>query len=152
MSKTYLYGIFRGEVPGTPALPTDNSAPDEPEADDPNPQIQADFHWLAEAYIPQSNHAPDARTMKAFLDWVDRQPADLPQFGFLNLGDVDRAGHIDQDAAFSGGAFRPLRQGAIEDTDAQLKLLVQRLESTGAWDDTALIVLSDHGMDYGTQE
>jgi hypothetical protein len=151
MSKTYLHGVFRGEVPGRAPIPSD-TAPDEPQADDPNPQREADFHWLGEPYIPQSNHAPDARTMSAFLDWMDRQPAGLPQFAFVNLGDVDRAGHIDETAAFTMGQIKPVRQGAIEDTDTQLKLLVDRLESDEAWDETALIVLSDHGMDYGTQD
>jgi hypothetical protein len=153
MSKSYLFGIFRGEPPSEPAIPGDAPAP-EPEADDPNPQREADFHWRPpmSSYVPVSNHTPDAQTMQAFRDWIAQQPAELPQFGFLNLGDVDRGGHADEAAGLSFGAFRPLRQGAIEDTDAQLALLKEELESSGAWDDTVLIVLSDHSMDYGPQD
>ncbi|HEV2813517.1 MAG TPA: alkaline phosphatase family protein, partial [Solirubrobacteraceae bacterium] len=150
MSKSYLVGIFRGEPPGPAPIPSD-PPPNEPQADDPNPQREADFHWRPGPYIPVSNHVPDVQTMTAFRDWIAAQPADLPQFAFVNLGDVDRAGHADQAAGMSFGATRPFRQGAIEDTDAQLKLLVDGLETSEAWDRTALIVLSDHGMDYGPQ-
>jgi type I phosphodiesterase/nucleotide pyrophosphatase len=146
MSKTYLFGLFRGEPTGPGII---GDSPSEPGADDPSPQREADFHWRAPAYIPVSNHAPDATTMTAFRDWIDSQPADMPQFAFVNLGDVDRAGHSDVDAGLTFGAFRPARQGAIEDTDAQIGQLVDHLKTTGAWDDTVLVVLSDHSMDYG---
>lgn len=150
MGKTYLYGLFRGEPPGPPAIPND-PPPDEPQADDPNPQREADFHWLAPTFVPVSNHAPDAQSMQAFREWITTVPAHLPQFGFLNLAEVDRAGHADQAAGMSFGAVRPLRQGGVENADAQVRLLVEDLKSSGAWDETALIVLSDHGMDYGPQ-
>ena len=45
----------------------------------------------------------------------------------------------------------PARQAAIEDTDAQLALLVDELETAGAWDETVLMFTSDHGMDWGPQ-
>jgi hypothetical protein len=149
LSKTYLYNAFRGEPAGESV---NSSSVKEPSADDPNPQQQADYHWRAPGYIPVSDHAPDAVTMDAFLGWLDEQPADLPQFAFVNLGDVDRAGHADEAAGMSSGAFRPFRQASIEDTDQQLAMLVDRLESDEAWDDTIMIVLSDHGMDYGPQD
>ena len=81
LSKDYLYGVFRGEAP---------------RPGDPNPQRAADFHWQAPFYIPASGHIPDTFTMDAFRTWISEQPATLPQFAFVNLGDIDRAGHVDE--------------------------------------------------------
>ena len=132
-SKTYLWGVFRGE---------------EPRAGDPNPQRQADFHWRAPFYIPASGHIPDPYTMDAFRTWIREQPATLPQFAFVNLGDIDRAGHVDEIGGATSGLTTPARQAAIEDTDVQLDMFIDELESSGAWDDTVLIFASDHNMDY----
>ena len=118
---------------------------------DPNPQRQADFHWQAPFYIPASGHIPDTFTMDAFRTWVREQPATLPQFAFVNLGDIDRTGHVDEVGGASSGMVTPARQAAIEDTDAQLALLVDELETAGAWDETVLMFTSDHGMDWGPQ-
>jgi hypothetical protein len=153
LSKEYLFGAFRGEHEG-PA--------------DPHPQRQADFHWdprtATPLYVPDpSNHAVDQATMENFLGWI-RQRRDAgdsrPQFAFVNLGDVDRAGHADPSgAAFAGGPDdeSPLaagdvsvfRQGVLEDTDTQIGRLVDELKQLGAWEESVLLVLSDHGMDWG---
>ena len=136
MSKDYLYGLFRGEAP---------------RPGDPNPQREADFHWQAPFYIPASGHIPDTYTMDAFRTWIRDQPATLPQFAFVNLGDIDRAGHADEVGGATSGLTTPARQAVIEDTDAQLGLLIDDLEASGAWDETVLILSSDHGMDWGPQ-
>jgi predicted AlkP superfamily pyrophosphatase or phosphodiesterase len=153
LSKEYLYGLFMGEYEGP---------------GDPLPQRQADFHWdprTATGYTPSpSSHAVDPATMDAFLGWVATEPP-LPQFAFVNLGDVDRAGHADESGPmFAGEAderfpeqltaadMSPFRQAAIESTDAQIGRLVSEIERMGAWDETVLIVLSDHGMDWGFQD
>jgi uncharacterized repeat protein (TIGR01451 family) len=155
LSKEYLYGLFRGEHPG----PADDL-----------PQREADFHWdprtqPAYVYYP-SSHGLDAGTMGAFLGWIRAQgDAAQRQFAFVNMGDVDRAGHADEggvataaiDRAQSGGDelsgdhAAPFQQAAITDTDAQIGQLVTELKDTGAWDETVLILLSDHGMDWGPQ-
>jgi len=135
-SKDYLYGLFRGEAP---------------RPGDPNPQREADFHWQAPFYIPASGHIPDTYTMDAFRTWIQEQPATLPQFAFVNLGDIDRAGHADEVGGATSGLSTPARQGAIEDTDQQLSMLIDDLQASGAWDDTVLILASDHGMDWGPQ-
>jgi predicted AlkP superfamily pyrophosphatase or phosphodiesterase len=133
-SKTYLHGVFQGEAarPG-----------------DPNPQRESDFHWTAPWYIPVSDHAPDVFTMEAFRAWVREQPSTLPQFAFVNLGDIDRAGHADEIGGSTSGASTPARQAAIADTDTQLGLLVDDLRQSGAWEDTVLVLASDHSMDWG---
>ncbi|HSC29147.1 MAG TPA: alkaline phosphatase family protein, partial [Vicinamibacterales bacterium] len=136
LSKDYLYGVFRGEAP---------------RPGDPNPQAEADFHWQAPFYIPASGHIPDTYTMDAFRTWIREQPTTLPQFAFVNLGDIDRAGHADEVGGATSGLTTPARQAAIEDTDAQLSLLIDDIEAAGAWDETVLILSSDHGMDWGPQ-
>ena len=137
-SKTYLEGVFQGE-PLNPA--------------DPMRQLEADFHWEAPAHVPQSDHIFDALTMDAFRTWIEqRESSGLPQFAFVNLGDVDRAGHADEGGYTHPNGLTPLRQGAIEDADAQLGLLIDDLKKRDAWDDTIMIVNSDHGMDWGPQQ
>ena len=135
-SKDYLYGIFREETerPG-----------------DPSRQRSADFHWQAPFYIPASGHIPDTFTMDAFRTWIREQPGTLPQFAFVNFGDIDRSGHVDEVGGATSGLTTPARQAAIEDTDAQLQLLVDDLEASGAWENTVLMLTSDHAMDWGPQ-
>jgi ectonucleotide pyrophosphatase/phosphodiesterase family member 5 len=155
LSKEYLYGLFRGEHPG----PGDDL-----------PQREADFHWdprtqPAYVYYP-SSHALDAGTMSTFIGWI-RALGDSSQrqFAFVNLGDVDRAGHADEGGVATAAIDRatsgqdelsaehaaPFQQAALTDTDTQVGQLVTELKDTGAWDETVLIVLSDHGMDWGPQ-
>lgn len=155
LSKEYLYGLFRGEHPG---------------AADPLPQLEADFHWdprTQPAYIVSpSAHATDVASVDALLGWIEAEKASpRPQFALVNLGDVDRAGHADAegvapaaaDRAASGddelsGLFSsPFQQVALEDTDAQIGRVVQELKESGAWENSVLMVLSDHGMDWGAQ-
>ena len=65
LSKTYLYGIFRG---------------------------RATHQWEPQPIIPISEHAPDIATMEAAIAMVEEFD---PNFVFINLGDVDRMGHSD---------------------------------------------------------
>ena len=136
-SKQYLYGLFKGEYPGP---------------GDPLPQREADFHWdprTCACFIPNpSYHAQDTGTMEAFLAWIRENRPD-PQFAFVNLGDVDRSGHADE-SGVSGGVSA-FRQAALTDTDTQIGLLVDELQSSGAWDESVLIFTSDHGFDWGSQ-
>ncbi|MGH2978847.1 MAG: alkaline phosphatase family protein [Solirubrobacterales bacterium] len=136
-SKGYLWRLFGGE-PATPG--------------DPNPQREADFHWdpqSSDFYIgAPDDHALDIATMnEGLLPWIRSNPP-TPQFAFVNLGDIDRAGHIDEFAALTEGGLTGTRQAALKDTDEQLGSLIEELQSTGAWDETVLIFPSDHGFDW----
>ena len=153
LSKEYLYGVFLGEHEGS---------------GDPLPQREADFHWDPRTAFPfyvddPSDHALDTATMDAFMGWLGQEPA-LPHFGFVNLGNVDRAGHADESGVlFAGEAeegfpdqltaadISPFRQGAIEEADVQVGRLISHLEEIGAWGESVVILLSDHGMDWGFQ-
>lgn len=100
--------------------------------------------------IPASDSALDVETGSEALR-ISRELD--PDFLFVNLGDVDRAGHVD----FSGGllsgtpltgtqpAFQAL---ALAEADAQVRLLVEELQSSGRWERTVFIVTADHSMDW----
>ncbi|MTV23936.1 hypothetical protein FTX61_00640 [Nitriliruptoraceae bacterium ZYF776] len=70
-----------------------------------------------------------------------------PDFLFLNLGMVDRVGHVD----ITGGVISQLpvlRQVALQQADLQLRLLVDELKRSGRWDSTVFMVTADHSMDW----
>lgn len=94
-------------------------------------------------YIPESGHTPDVHTMTAARDFL-AQGAD---FVFVNLGDVDRSGHMDETGP-TGKAMA--RHSILADTDTQIRTLVEDLKRMGRWDNTVLIINSDHGMDWST--
>jgi predicted AlkP superfamily pyrophosphatase or phosphodiesterase len=62
-----------------------------------------------------------------------------PDFTFVNLHQVDSAGH----ATMPG----PIYDGAIALADLEVERLVDELKSRGQWKRTVLILLSDHSMD-----
>ena len=132
LSKSYLYGIF-SECGSSGTDCGINDAPDQsfdPTADP--------------TFIPESNHTPDLTTMRearAMLPDAD--------FLFVNLGDVDRVGHIDE----SGASGTPIaRYAALMDTDTLVGQLIDDLDAAGRWDSTVMIVVSDHGMDWSPLE
>lgn len=155
-SKGYLWGLFRGEPPNpADGVPVNHADPDRPDPQHPGLQRQADLHWKPigqPGYIGDpDDHAIDQSTMNlGFLPWVRSNPA-TPQFAFVNLGDIDRAGHVDQGGAFTSGGLTAFRRAAITDTDALVGRFVQELKDTGSWRKTVLIFASDHNMDWGLQ-
>ena len=118
LSKTYLYGIFRG---------------------------QATYQWEPpeEFTVPVSEHVPDVFTMNAAIKMIEEFD---PNMVFINLGDVDRAGHTD----FTGSFVEVLaaRKAALRDTDLQVGRFVTLLKDSGRWQNSVVIVLADHSMDW----
>lgn len=128
LSKKYLFEVFEGD-----------DANPERQNDDPAVfNVQPDRYWDPQSsplYIgPGSEHTPDLPTMQEAL-------TQLPDvdFLFVNLGDVDRSAH-------AGGELA--RTAVLSATDLTLRLLVETLKSTDRWQNTVLVVVSDHGMDY----
>lgn len=116
LSKEYLYGVFGG---------------------------RATYRWEPAPIIPVSGHAPDLFTMRAALDMLD----DLdPHLMFVNLGDIDRFGHVD----LTGGSLKVLRRVALVGTDRLVGRFVDRLKETGRWERSMVVVLADHSMDWST--
>ena len=92
---------------------------------------------------PVSGYATDDGTvMNEVLRTIDEGVGEArrrPDFTFVNLHQVDSAGH-----AFTVGAAY---SEAIGMADGELRRLVDKLKERGEWERTVLIVLSDHSMD-----
>jgi hypothetical protein len=130
MSKDYLYEVFSdcgfsGTDCGT------NHAPDQ--HFDPT---------RSPAFLPSpAGLTPDSVTMQAALDMLPNT-----DFMFINLGQVDRMGHVDE----TGVTGTPLlRNLVIQDTDLQIQRFIQALQSSGRWEKSVVFIVSDHGMDWG---
>ena len=116
LSKEYLYGVFGG---------------------------RATHRWEPGPIIPVSGHAPDIFTMSAATTMVEEFD---PHLLFVNLGDIDRFGHVD----LTGGSIRLLRRLALIDTDRLVGQFVDLLKETGRWEHSMVVVLADHSMDWSS--
>ncbi|MFA6576319.1 MAG: alkaline phosphatase family protein [Nocardioides sp.] len=114
LSKEYLYGVFGA---------------------------RATHRWEPAPIIPISGHAPDEFTMSAATSML--QELD-PHLMFVNLGDIDRFGHVD----FTGTSLQLARRLALANTDRLVGDFVDLLKSTGRWRHSIVIVLADHSMDW----
>lgn len=148
MSKGYLWHLFGGEPPNP---------------DDAAWQRRADYVWGApesDNYIKDpDDHTVDASVWEdGFKPWLTSD-APSPRFAFLNLGDVDRSGHVDESGSTTApdGTITAFRQAALTDTDTHVRMLVDELkkerpDGTRPWDNSVLIFTSDHGMDWSRPE
>lgn len=77
------------------------------------------------------------------------------QFGFLHLGDPDLVAHTlptPDPGQDPGAAARAERETAIRTVDDRLGQFIEKLKAAdGVWSQTILFVVSDHGMDFVTQ-
>lgn len=140
LSKRYLFEMFCGDPP---AAEGDLVCAEQTYPQNDNPavrNVQPDEYWDPTGdplYIPDPGGLTiDLATMNQALSML---PA--VDFLFINLGDVDRAAHAAGEAA---------RAAVTVDADVELGRLVRALQDAGRWNNTILIVLSDHGMDYST--
>lgn len=107
----------------------------------------ADADYTArETEIPASGHVPDALIGSWVVQRLQEGGADHV---FVNLGDVDRAGHVD---ASGSGVHAAARQAAIEQADTVVAGIVAALEQQGLWERTVLVIGSDHAMDHRAVE
>ena len=92
---------------------------------------------------PVSGYAfDDATVMDQVLRTIDEgigPEKRRPDLTFVNLHQVDSAGH-----AFAPGAFY---DAAIGMADQEIQRLVQKLQERNEWSRTVMILLSDHAMD-----
>lgn len=102
---------------------------------------KASVQWTPGPLLPVTDHALDFFTIEA-LKVTLRDHA--PRYTFVNLGDIDRFGHMD----LTGTSLRLARNQALANTDNKLWDLEQFMRSTGVWERTAILVLADHGMDW----
>jgi putative cell wall-binding protein/arylsulfatase A-like enzyme len=100
--------------------------------------------------IPGSDAAPDTEVGADAL----RLSRELdPDFLFVNLGDVDRAGHVDASGGlFAGtpvdGTQPAFQAAALTNADLQIRLLIEELRDSGRWERTVFLVTADHSMDW----
>ncbi|MCM2576803.1 alkaline phosphatase family protein [Streptomyces sp. MTZ3.1] len=102
---------------------------------------RADVQWKPEPLLPVTGHAPDAFTADAAIAMIDSSDPDLV---FVNFGDVDRVGHSD----ITGTTLEAARKAALAGTDAQIARVLDHLTDTGRWENSVVIVLADHSMDW----
>lgn len=114
LSKDYLHGLFGG---------------------------RASVQWAPFPLVPITDHSLDWFTVEALKRTVTDH---APRMTFVNLGDMDRFGHMD----LSGTSLRLARNQAVANSDNKLWDFEQFLRSTGRWERSVLIVLADHGMDW----
>lgn len=64
----------------------------------------------------------------------------VPTFTWVNFTLTDSAFH-------EGGPYSDIATASIRDTDARIGHLLAAVERSGAWDDTAFVLVADHGME-----
>ncbi|EMY34705.1 type I phosphodiesterase/nucleotide pyrophosphatase [Arthrobacter crystallopoietes BAB-32] len=102
---------------------------------------RATYRWEPAPIVPVSGHAPDASTVDALIGMVDSADPDLV---FTNLGDVDRMGHSD----LTGTTLQAARTAALASTDLQVGRFIRHLKARGTWENSVVMVLADHSMDW----
>ncbi len=120
LSKKYLYEIFSaGGVNLAPDLFWDPRPTNLPSPDE---------HSLDLITMPEAlTRLPDA------------------DFMFVNLGDVDRSGHID---ATGATGLPVLRTAVLVQTDALVGQFLDALRAAGRWERSVVFIVSDHGFDF----
>jgi hypothetical protein len=103
------------------------------------------------SFIPGLGLTLDERTVPEVLR-VSRELD--PEFLFVNLGSIDRTGHVDPVAGASAGlptgAAPVVRTTQLVRTDALLRTIVEELRASGRWERTAFMVTADHSMDFSS--
>lgn len=95
--------------------------------------------WTASAeygFLSQVDHLGMQQTIDA---WEQSEGNALPTLTWCNFSLVDGAGH-------TSGPHGELARMAIVDTDARIGEITAAVERSGAFDQTAFMVISDHGM------
>jgi predicted AlkP superfamily pyrophosphatase or phosphodiesterase len=110
------------------------------------PGTQAEIHGVRPSYwqLFNSSVQPDARVDQV-LAWLDLPPDQRPSFVSLYFEQADVAGH-------EYGPDSMQVNVALVTVDAALGRLVEGLRQRGMFDDTDLIVISDHGMSATSPE
>jgi predicted AlkP superfamily pyrophosphatase or phosphodiesterase len=110
------------------------------------PGTQAEIHGVRPSYwqLFNSSVQPDVRVDQV-LAWLDLPPDQRPSFVSLYFEQADVAGH-------EYGPDSMQVNVSLVTVDAALGRLVEGLRQRGMFDDTDLIVISDHGMSATSPE
>jgi len=88
---------------------------------------------------PYDENTPNSKRVDTALSWLDLPAPQRPSFLALYFSDVDTAGHH-----FSPSSSELKR--AIEEVDNSIGRLIKGLKRRGIYDQTNIIIVSDHGM------
>jgi hypothetical protein len=77
--------------------------------------------------------------------YLGRDYEQLPAFTWVSFQLTDAAFH-------AGGPRSEIAAAAVADTDARIGEILAAVEAAGAWDDTAFLVVADHGMEETNPE
>ena len=111
----------------------------------------ASFYWVgSEGAWPESGYGPgawkkfDPKTSEAtkvdqILEWMSRPKSERPRLITAWFQGGDHAGH--QDGPGAESVRRSLRR-----QDREIERLIEGLREQGRWDETTLLIVSDHGM------
>lgn len=94
-------------------------------------------------WLPYQHDLSSRERAERLLTWLTDIRPDRPQADFATLyfSDVDSEGHA------HGPDSMQVNQ-AIERVDAAIGLLINGLRDAGLWENTTLVIVSDHGMSH----
>jgi predicted AlkP superfamily pyrophosphatase or phosphodiesterase len=69
----------------------------------------------------------------------------VPTFTWVNFTLTDAAFH-------EGGPYSAIAAASVRDTDARVGRILDAVERSGAWEDTAFVVVADHGMELANPQ
>jgi len=69
----------------------------------------------------------------------------LPAFTWVNFTLTDAAFH-------EGGPYSEIAAASVSDTDGRIGRLLEAVERSGGWDETAFLLVADHGMELANPE
>ncbi len=103
-----------------------------------------DGHWWDSSPRYNQMTRVDETALRCALDfWADDHP--IPRFAFCSFALTDEAGH-------EGGPHSDEVRAAIRDCDERLGRLLGAVERRGVLDDTAVVLVADHGMQRTSDE
>ncbi|MDF3980946.1 ectonucleotide pyrophosphatase/phosphodiesterase [Luteibacter sp. PPL201] len=103
------------------------------------PGTEAQIHGVRpDHWIPYDGAITPRQRVDKLLSWID-EPGPRPMFDTLYFEGVDHAGH-------DHGPDSPEVNAAMREVDDALGYLVAELRRRGLYDQTDIVVVSDHGM------
>ncbi len=93
-----------------------------------------DYRWSSRA-----DHAAVEQFCGVWSGFYRGRQWPLPTFTWVNFTLTDAAFH-------EGGPHSEMAAASVRDTDARLGRILESVERSGAWDDTAFVLVADHGM------
>ncbi len=107
---------------------------------------RATYRWEPAPIIPVAGYATDEFTMAAAREMVTEHD---PHLVFVNLGDIDRFAHSDTTGP---SGLEAGRRTALANTDRLVGGFLDLLKETGRWEQSIVVVLADHSMDFSTPD